>query len=227
MSESTPQDPPPSPPPPPPRPPTPPPLPRYEEPSPQEQPHKRTPADQVAELRAEAAQYRISYRNAQQERDDALEQARQAREQLESEKTKAVAPLQAKLLKASQRAVDFAIQTEMISLGLQDPDLLYLYTKMPDAPKVVVSDDFEVSGAKELAAAFKKWKPDYFKKAAEEPPPSEGRRRAPPKTSEGNEPAPSEGGGPAIDLRDRVKYPPGSPAYKAAYRTVMNQVPRR
>lgn len=151
--------------------------------------------------------------------------------QIEAATTTAVQPLQQKLVKAQERAVNLAIRAEMMQLGLQDEDLLHLHTKMPDAPKVEVNDDFEVTGAKELAAAFKKWKPDYFKAASSETPPARGNGRQPAprpvQTSQGNEPPPVEGDGPAIDLRDKTKYPPGSAAYKEAYRKVMGTIPRR
>ncbi len=184
---------------------SPPPQPQYQQPPPQPQyqqpPHYQAPpqptpgkelskADQIAELRAEAAQWRISFRQAQDREREAMERMEQLRGEIESTKTKAMAPLQEKLAKATERARQMAINSALIEMGLQDPDLVHLVTKMPDAPEVKISEEFEVSGARELAAAFKKWKPDLFRAPAAEPAP-DAKPRAPARTSAGQEPEPS------------------------------------
>lgn len=173
--------------------------------------------DTVADLRAEAAARRIANRELQEKLDDAERRALDAASRLEAAKTSATAPLQARLERANQRLIDATLQSAMVSAGLQDPDLVVLAMRMPNAPKVTVDDEFEVQGAAEMVEAFKKWKPEFFKKAAlAADPPAPGRqpapKPAPASTSGGAEPPPS-GGSATVDVRnmDKKTYA----AYKA------------
>jgi hypothetical protein len=169
----------------------------------------------VAELRAEAASWRVALRTAESARDQALDAAEAARAALEEARTKAVAPLQAKLTRALARTRDTTIESALIAAGLQDADLVALHSKIPDAPEVKVDDDFNVTGIPELVAAYKKWKPDYFKKPAESGGGSNGKERnggggGPPKkeqTGAGGEPPPGTDP-PAVNVRtmDKKQY---------------------
>jgi hypothetical protein len=157
----------------------------------------------VAELRAEAASWRVALRTAESARDQALDAAEAARAALEEARTKAVAPLQAKLTRALARTRDTTIESALIAAGLQDADLVALHSKIPDAPEVKVDDDFN------------KWKPDYFKKPAESGGGSNGKERSgggggPPKkeqTGAGGEPPPGTDP-PAVNVRtmDKKQY---------------------
>lgn len=160
----------------------------------------------VAELRAEAASWRVALRQAEAARDAAMQAAEDAKAQMESARTSAVEPLQKRLDRASQRMIDTTIQSEMIAMGLVDPDLIALAARMPDRPKVDVNDDFEVTGAKEFAKAFKAWKPDYFRQADATAPTSKREEKKPPpaRTSAGQEP-PASNGETTLDVRKMDK----------------------
>lgn len=98
--------------------------------------------------------------------------------------------------------MDATIQSHLVAIGLQDIDLIGLASKMPEAPKVELDDNFQVTGAKEFAEAFKKWKPQFFKTAADPKDGKDGKespKKAPAKTGNGGEP---DGGGdpPAVDV---------------------------
>lgn len=155
----------------------------------------------MADLRAEAAAYRIRARDTRVELEEAQRRVVEVEQQLESAKAAAVAPLQTKLGLANQKLIDASVQSAMLTAGLQDPDLVILASRMPNAPKVTLNDDYDVQGASELAEAFKKWKPEFFKKAAaSDPPAGQGRTPSrsaptPPNTSGGGEPPPSAGNG--------------------------------
>lgn len=171
-------------------------------PAPSQTRHEQT----VAELRAEAASWRVALRQAEAARDAALAAAEDAKTQMESARTSAVEPLQKRLDRASQRMIDTTIQSEMIAMGLVDPDLIALASRMPDRPRVEVNDEFEVTGAKDFAKAFKAWKPDYFRQAgaAAAPSKNEEKKPTPTRTSAGQEPPPSNGSA-VVDARKMNK----------------------
>jgi hypothetical protein len=115
---------------------------------------------------------------------------------VESARTQAVAPLTAKLERANARLIDATLQSHMVAAGLQDPDLIILASRMPNAPKVTLSDDFEVVGAEEMVAAFKKWKPEFFRAPAQQQTPAAQQQSTPARqqqSSAGGEPPPSQG----------------------------------
>jgi hypothetical protein len=166
--------------------------------------------DTIADVRAEAASYRIALREARQELADAKSAAEAALAQLEAAKsgaaTAASKPLEAKLQRAMDRVMSTSLQTAMVAAGLQDPDLIALFDRMPDRPDVKVDDDFNVVGVDKLVEAAKKWKPDYFKAPAD-PGKTPPKKAAPEKTGEGNDP-PASGGAGVVDIKsmDRKAY---------------------
>jgi hypothetical protein len=178
--------------------------PRREEPR-HEEPRQVPRTDTIADVRAEAASYRIAARTAREEADEANRQLEAMRATIENEKTKVTAPLQTKMARLQQRMIDATLASKMVAAGLVDPDLVALASKMPDAPKLALDDNDEVQGVDDMVEKFKKWKPDYFRKAGEAPKQQEQQQKAPPKqTSAGGEPTPS-GQQPSLDVRKMPK----------------------
>ena len=140
--------------------------------------------DTVANLRAEAASWRVELRKTE-------EKARELEARLTESEAKsgkkvedALRPLQIKIEKYNQRLMDSAVRSELISAGLVDKDLAALVDRIPDAPKVELNDDGEVLHVEKLVAAFKAWKPDYFRASGQPavapPPRSTGSAQTPP-----------------------------------------------
>lgn len=158
-------------------------------------------SDTIADVRAEAAQYRINARQHKEEADGLRTQLESLRTQHESDKVKVAEPLQAKILKIQQRVIESTLTASLIAAGLVDPDLVALSRTMPDAPKLALDDDDNVTGVADMVAKFKAWKPDYFKVAgAQEPTP----KKKPTTTGDGGEPPPT-GGAPKTNIRDMNK----------------------
>lgn len=179
----------------------------------------------IADVRAEAAARRVQANELRDQLKEANERADALTAQIESAKTTAVAPLTAKLEKAQGRIIDATLAQKMVAAGLQDADLIVLASRMPNAPKVTLDENFEVVGADEMVEAFKKWKPEFFKKKATEDAGGGGGGggRAPTRaagggtptptpTGSGGEPTPSGGTG-ATSVKDMT--PEQYKAYKA------------
>lgn len=114
-------------------------------------------------------------------------------------------PLAAKLAAANSKLVDATLLSAMVAAGLQDPDLVVLASRMPNAPKVSLNDDLEVVGAEEMVAAFKKWKPEFFRVPQQQAKESkEGPTPPRQQSSAGGEPPPSSGT-PNLKVRDMDK----------------------
>ena len=202
------------------------PIPRQQEPQ-QHQPQQPTGgrADTIADVRAEAASYRIAARQAREQAEDAQRALEALRAQHETEKASVTKPLQTKVERLQQRMIDATVTSKMVAAGLVDPDLVALASKMPDAPKLVLDDNDEVQGVDEMVEKFKKWKPDYFKKAEpgsgrqQTPTPTPTPTPAPTSTSGGREPPPS-GSQPVTDVRkmDKKQYAEWKSAQMATLR---------
>ena len=174
---------------------------------PQQAPAPSRNSDTVADLRAEAAARRIRNRELEEQLVAERQRADDAQAQLESARASAVAPLTAKLEKAHARLIDATLMAKMTAAGLQDADLVVLASKMPGAPKVTLNDEFEVVGADEMVEAFKKWKPEFFKRAADPAPkaeekPAPRQPRAAPAASADPAPATTQ---PVTDVRKMTK----------------------
>lgn len=162
-----------------------------------------TPArsDTIADVRAEAAQYRISAREHKEAAERANEQLAALKLQHETDKVNVTKPLQSKLEKMQLRVIESTLTSKLVAAGLVDVDLVALSRSMPDAPTLTLNDDGDVVGADDMVAKFKAWKPDYFKAAGADPAP------APKKvvvTGAGGEPKPA-GGAPKTNVRDMTK----------------------
>lgn len=158
----------------------------------------------AADLRATIAAERVAARQTQASLDAALAEVERTKTLVESARTTALAPLTAKLEKAHTKLIDATLMAKMTAAGLQDPDLVVLAAKMPNAPKITLNDDFEVDGVDAMVDAFKKWKPDFFRAptAAGAPEPKPATKKEP--TSAGGEPSPSAGN-PVLDARKMSK----------------------
>lgn len=157
--------------------------------------------DTIADVRAEAAQYRISAREHKEAAERATEQLAALKLTHETDKLNVAKPLQTKLEKLQLRVIESTLTSKLIAAGLVDADLVALTRGMPDAPKLTLDDDDNVVGADDMVAKFKAWKPDYFKAAGADPAP------APKKvvvTGAGGEPKPA-GGAPKTNVRDMNK----------------------
>lgn len=185
------------------------PIPRQQEP--RQEPSHQQPSggrpDTIADVRAEAASYRIAARQAREQAEDAQRQLENLRAQHETDKVKVTQPLQTKVERLQQKMIDATLASRMVAAGLVDPDLVALASKMPDAPKLTLSDDDEVQGVDDMVEKFKKWKPDYFKKAGDTPAPRQQQVAPPRTTGSGGEPPPASNQ-PVTDVRkmDKVTY---------------------
>lgn len=202
--------------PPPSPPPATPPVQTYVAPQQQAQPPQQQGGrpDTIADVRAEAAAHRIAARQHREQAEDLQRQLDALRSTIEGEKTKVVQPLTTKVERLQQRMIDATLTSKMVAAGLVDPDLVALATKMPDAPKLTLSDDDEVQGVDDLVEKFKKWKPDYFRAAGSAPPAPKGTTpAAQPKVAQptgGGQEPPASGNTPVTDVRKMDKD-----AYKA------------
>ena len=168
--------------------------------------------DTIADVRAEAAAHRIAARQHREQAEDLQRQLDALRGTIETEKTNVVKPLSAKVERLQQRMIDATLTSKMVAAGLVDPDLVALAQKMPDAPKLTLSDDDEVQGVDDLVEKFKKWKPDYFRAAGSAPPAPKGAApAAQPKVAQptgGGQEPPASGNTPVTDVRkmDKEQY---------------------
>lgn len=161
-------------------------------------PH-RDPESEKAELRAEAASYRISARDAKAEADRLRAEVDSVKAQTQAQIDAAKAPLQQKVEKVNQRILDTELRSSAIQAGLADMDLLPLL----DRSKITVDDDGNVTGVAEAVAEFKKKKPEYFGAApgVRGATPADPRRQSPPR----NDPPAPRDTPEAVDVRSMTK----------------------
>lgn len=156
---------------------TPPPAPR----PPVHTPEPPRSSDNIADVRAEAAGYRIEARTAREQ----LAVAEAARVAAENAANQRVADAEARAAttanRIKERTRDAELRAAATAAGIRDADLIPLI----DARTITVDDDGIVTGAAEAVAAFKVKKPEYFAAAQQQPAPPPRITGAP-----GNPPAP-------------------------------------
>lgn len=114
-----------------------------------------------ADLRAEAAGYRIEARKAAEELEKTKKELEETRTGADKRVQEEVGKLTQRVTKMQQRVMDSELKSMAVAAGLEDLDLLPLI----DKSSIKIDDDGNVTGVQEAIDAFKTKKPNYFKTA--------------------------------------------------------------
>jgi hypothetical protein len=163
-----------------------------------------------ANLRVEAAQRRITERDARDRLAANETEMQRLRTESAARETAAREAGTSTANKVKQRAMDAELKAAAVTAGLRDPDLLPLI----DRAGITIDDDGNVTGVQAAVDAFKAKKPEFFQAPGPAPRASE---RVDVRTGSPAPPAPQPGArGPApADVRTMPKDQYG-PAKKAA-----------
>jgi hypothetical protein len=115
-----------------------------------------------ANLRVEAAQRRITERDARDRLTANETEMQRLRTESAAREAAAREAGTSTANKVKQRAMDAELKAAAVSAGLRDPDLLPLI----DRAGVTIDDDGNVAGVEAAVTAFKAKKPEYFQAAA-------------------------------------------------------------
>jgi hypothetical protein len=164
-----------------------------------------------ANLRVEAAQRRITERDARDRLAANETEMQRLRTESAARETAAREAGTSTANKVKQRALDAELRAAAVTAGLRDPDLLPLI----DRTGVAIDDDGNVTGVEAAVTAFKAKKPEFFQ--APGPAPRAGERMDV-RTGSPAPPAPPPGGGGTPAPADVRTMPKGEygPAKKAA-----------
>ena len=154
---------------------------------------ERTRDEEIANLRAEAAQQRINARQAREDAEVALASVQEVRDAAARQVEEAEARLASVNQKIKNRTAQEALRAQAVAAGIVDEDLLPLI----DRAAVAVDDEGNVTGAAEAVAAFKAKKPEFFRTAQQGPSNISGETPRPQRSGGFNAPAPNPNPPPA------------------------------
>lgn len=114
---------------------------------------------------AEAKEYRLKLAEMEKKIKDAEDKDLEKKGEYEKLAAKAKADLEEAQRKFKEQLITNALKIEVTKAGAIDPDVY----KMVDRSGIKVDNDFNVTGAEEAVAAYKKLKPQLFGEESQEP----------------------------------------------------------
>lgn len=117
-----------------------------------------------AELRAEAAAYRIEMRKAQEALAEMTKEREAALASVEAKVAEKAKEFEPRLTRLQQRLLQAELKTHAVAAGIEDLDVLPLLEGVTGL-RVTLDDAGDVVGAEAAIAKFKELKPGFFKSA--------------------------------------------------------------